>query len=307
LKLLQNRSSFSGYEKKLINALFIDGDTTDTERIRKHYQSTGFDPATKIKESLSRRVKQLTSSLKKTKPFVWVPSSLLSFAALPFILVACLKYHHEFDLVGQGLFVSLALYAGGMVLAYLYCQAITWLKLRGLLFIMPLLVLVALLAELLITGRDQASIWILTGFLLLVMAMINSIFNMAKCKDSAAGIQIRKKMAAAHSYFKNELQKNKPDLLDDWFPYLIAFGLSKNVDHWFRAYGSSYSTTGGISSAGGSGAFTGGGGEFGGGGASGSWASVAGTLAAGVSAHGSSSAGVGGGGGSSGGGGGGGW
>jgi uncharacterized membrane protein YgcG len=143
-------------------------------------------------------------------------------------------------------------------------------------------------------------------------------------------IAFRKRLAAARRYLKKELAKEKPDLEDGWFPYLIAFGLGRNVDRWFRAYGSaavagasgsgwsgsSVGSSGSWSSVGSSG-WSGGGGAFGGAGATGSWIGAATGMAASVSAPSSSSGGSSGGsssggsssssGGSSGGGGGGGW
>jgi hypothetical protein len=131
-------------------------------------------------------------------------------------------------------------------------------------------------------------------------------------------MEFRRSLAAAREFFTTELRAERPRLRDEWLPYLIAFGLAKHMDRWFRAFGGTATravapSTGSFGDSGGrsgpSWTGFGGGGGFSGGGASASWAAAASSMAAGVSApsSGGSSGGGGGGGGSSGGGGGGGW
>ena len=130
---------------------------------------------------------------------------------------------------------------------------------------------------------------------------------MLPSKDTAAGIDLRRRLAAARAWCRRELERQQPGLDDAWFPYLLAFGLGPQVDSWFRAYGAISPAGGGLAGqADAVGGFSGGGGAFGGAGAAGSWGAAASGMAAASSAASSSSSG-GGGGGSSGGGGGGGW
>jgi len=139
--------------------------------------------------------------------------------------------------------------------------------------------------------------------------------NAARGRQDAAGLAFRKRLVAARRYFAEQLQQPAPRLEDAWFPYLIAFGLDKKMEAWFRSFpaassGSLMTTVSSTTASGGSasgGSWTGGGGSFGGAGASASWAAAASGMAAGVAAPGSSSGGGSSGGGSSGGGGGGGW
>jgi uncharacterized membrane protein YgcG len=177
-----------------------------------------------------------------------------------------------------------------------------------------------------VRDATRTSLVVVVGTMLLRMAIVVSLFNLAKTRSGPGRIARRKELASALSYFQRELKSPAPRLSDDWFPYVLAFGLSSDADRWFRAHGAAAAATTSMSSArGGSGSrtsssssgssssgggWTGGGGSFGGAGASSSWAVAAGALAAGVSAPSSSSSGGGGGGGgggSSGGGGGGGW
>jgi uncharacterized membrane protein YgcG len=162
----------------------------------------------------------------------------------------------------------------------------------------------------------------LSGLVLVSLAAIRSVFNLAKSRDAGDRLENRRRLTAARDYFVRELRRPNPALDDAWFPYLVAFGLGANTDRWFRSFGgnsgvapssrstfaSSSEPTLGSSSSSGSGWTGGGGGASGGAGASGAWAVAAAELADGVaSPHSSGSGGGGGGGGSSGGGGGGGW
>jgi uncharacterized membrane protein YgcG len=185
-----------------------------------------------------------------------------------------------------------------------------------------------LLAELLaLTGGLSFDLRL--AITLIALALFNSIVNSARSRERIQGIALRKRLASARRFFQDELDRPQPALRDEWFPYVLAFGLDGDAQDWFRAYGgqsdsrstplwrdssSSSPSSGGGSSSSGPSTWTGGGGAFGGAGASGSWALAASSLSAGVSApsssgSGSSSGGGGGGGGgsSSGGGGGGGW
>src|SRR5262245_7634764 len=142
-----------------------------------------------------------------------------------------------------------------------------------------------------------------------------------KSRQSAAAIAFRKRLSAGRRFFMKELEKARPNLRDSWYPWLIAFGLGRQVDYWSSrnpsttaptdSFTSSHTTShtsssGGVPAATG---WSGGGGLSGGAGATGTWAVAAAGMAAGVAAPGSESSGNGGSssGGSSGGGGGGGW
>ncbi|HYO77144.1 MAG TPA: hypothetical protein VE010_11830, partial [Thermoanaerobaculia bacterium] len=150
------------------------------------------------------------------------------------------------------------------------------------------------------------------------LALAKLVLDLLKITDAPAKIAYRKRIAATRQYFIDQLQLPNPELRDEWFPYVLAFGLGPQVDRWFSSFGatssssssfasSSFSSSSSSSSS--TPSWTGGGGAFGGAGASGSWALAAGAMAAGVSAPSSSGSGSSGGGGSSssGGGGGGGW
>lgn len=180
-------------------------------------------------------------------------------------------------------------------------------------------VLLVVLAAALASGRLALFPLQFVGLAAIALGFINSAFNTMRSRDSAQALQIRHTLGSARKYFEHELGKESPRLKDEWFPYLLAFGLGPMIDRWFKAFGAESTHRFGARSPGtgaGSGhtnssstsTWTGGGGTFGGAGASGSWASAVGGVASGVTAASSSSGGSSGGGSSSsGGGGGGGW
>jgi len=161
------------------------------------------------------------------------------------------------------------------------------------------------------------------------LCLSNSSINGMKSRHSANAIAFRKRLAAGRSFFLSELEKPKPNLSDSWYPWLLAYGLGKQVDVWSNHHAttmtssstwrddsehtssSSSSTKTATNTGSTNTGWSGGGGLSGGAGASGAWAAAAAGVAAGVAAPSSSSSSSGSSssssGGSSGGGGGGGW
>jgi len=301
LRLLQPREQFNGYEQTLIEGLFINGNVTDTDTIKKYYQgkNSSFDPAGKIREPLDKKVSDLTAALKNPLELIWVPTLVLGVCGFFLLLFNAVLHQDEFGLQMTYVVVAFFLYIIGLIRAIGYRDSSTRLPGRMLSFVGIVILIGTGYASLLYA---DASLLLLLGGFCLVLAMMNNILNIAKSRDSIEGIRLRQHLASAREYFKAELQKEKPQVEDAWFPYLLGFGLGKHMDTWFGKYGSSthaFSTGNTPHSSSG---FSGGGGIFGGAGASGSWATAVNSMA--TSASSSSSGGSSGG---SGGGGGGGW
>ena len=318
LRLLVGRDQFQGHERALIDALFDGSDTeTDTDRVRQRYKTTGFDPASKIKATLEHHVAALKGVERTPGKPSRVPTVLLLVLAIALFIAAAIMRPADAVLAVIGLGASILTFILAGPQAYVWQKRVERLELHSLRFIVPVLALAAALLWLLISGQFRAGVLVLAGLTVLCLAIANSVANIAKSRQGAEHIERRRKLARARAYFRDQLMQPTPALRDEWFPYLIAFGLGSHMDKWFRAFGgeatstrvsSAGSSSFGSSSSGSSWSGMGGGGGFAGGGSSGTWASAAGLMAAGVSAPSSSSSGGGGGGGgSSGGGGGGGW
>ena len=171
-------------------------------------------------------------------------------------------------------------------------------------------------------GADALDLpWTMIGALtMLALAISNASITGMKSRQSSAAIAFRKRLARGRNFFIKELEKPQPNLRDGWYPWLLAFGLGKQVDVWSSRHTSTresastsvHSTSRSSSSASSMDpGWSGGAGRSGGAGASGTRAAAAAGMAAGVAAPSSSSDSSGSSssssGGSSGGGGGGGW
>jgi uncharacterized membrane protein YgcG len=324
LTLLCRKDSLEGYEAALVKALFIDGDTTSTSKIKAHYRSQGFDPVSKIRAPLQQRIGTMAGpksapEISRTLTVILVVAGIVLLGLGGLVSVA--------DGVGAlpaGLLV-LILYLAGLAGAIDYRRRLSNLAVRSVQFVPAIVLILAVPANLLVRGAAfRFHALILGGLVLVSLAFVRSLLNLAKSRDAGDRLEHRRQFTAARDYFARELLRPKPALDDAWFPYVLAFGLGPDADRWFHSFGgerdsaSSGTTFGssagstsssGISGAGGWSGF--GGGASGGAGATGAWAVAATTMASGVpspSSGGSGgSSGGGGGGGSSGGGGGGGW
>ena len=318
LSLLVPRSQLNDYERALIDSLFLPGDQeTSTDEVRKRYQKTGFDPASKIKAPLQRLANQLSHSRASVPKPKWRPTLLLLCMALGLFVVGIVRRPYDGLIVGPLSIIAIILFIVALVAAVVWRSRVHSLRGGAFGFVIPMGLFLGGLLVLLIIGRPSAGFLVLAGLVLLGLALLRSVLNQAMSRESVERIAFRKKLASARAYFLYQLEQSQPALRDEWCPWLIAFGLANHMDKWFRAFGSEsarggivYAPSSGSSSSGGTGGWSGfgGGGGFSGGGASAAWTAAAGSLAAGVSAPSSSgSGGGGGGGGSSGGGGGGGW
>ena len=223
-----------------------------------------------------------------------------AFAGFFLLLAGFFLNRHEIAPTLAGFLAMLFLWMFGFGFAFRFRGSSQPMLLNLVLLLTPA-ILIAIVFTLLVTG--SAGILMSAGLFCFAAAFIHNILNLAKSRDDQEGVLLCQQLTVARAYFRRELEKDRPDLEDAWFPYLMAFGLGDRVDSWFRQYGETGISGGSLaSSGGGTSGFTGGGGRFGGGGASGAWMTAVGSVAAG-----SSSSSSGGGGGSSGGGGGGGW
>jgi hypothetical protein len=299
--------------RPLIQALFPLGAEIDTDRLREHYRSSGFQPASKLRVGLEKRVAALRGFEAGSPKPSWKPTLLLIVTGLALAGVAAATAPGGFvALVAAGFLIPASIpgWVGGA-----FGQSRIGVPVGSLIAIV-----ISLLLHLVLVGALALAPglpWLAVAAAALVAAGYGrAFFNLLMSRESAASLAVRRELAAARRYFEIELERASPGLEDRWFPWIVAFGLAPQVDRWFRAHGGSgglASSVGGTSlghgslSSSGSG-WSGGGGSFGGAGATASFAAAVSTMAAGVSAPSSSGGGGGGGGGgSSGGGGGGGW
>jgi uncharacterized membrane protein YgcG len=324
LRLLVDRHTLTGQEWALVNGLFFDGRTVvSTHEIKAHYRDAGFNPAALIEPEIQPKVSSLLPAGDAPRIWGWI-NVVFFFAGGGLLALTAFREHDPLEAVMVAAFAFVFI---GVILqfpSYLFRSQIDWGIRAAVYCVLPVL-LVALGAAAFLwyvvgSYRVELSPMMVGAIAALALGITQASMNGMKSRRGRAALAFRKKLAAAREYFRQELEKPIPALRDDWYPWLLAFGLGHEVDRWSTSRSStdaadrwrheSSSSTGSSSDARGGGGWTGGGGRSGGAGASGSWAAAASGMAAGVAAPSSSSSGGGSSsssGGSSGGGGGGGW
>lgn len=333
LHLSVDRRTLDGYERALVDGLFFqDRADTSTALVQRHYKKTGFDPAGLIRPGLKARVAELLPPGRNpwSVPFVaailyfggaaligreWqsgrittIVAALFAFGALPLIVVARqlgLRFRANIQWGPTKAFWTFVPAALAMGAAALYLWR--WAD----------------------SGVEPVSDGFVAGVVTLALSILFAGVGALKSTQHRAALAFRKMLASGREFFIAELAKERPALRDEWFPWVLAFGLGKQVDGWSALRASAQSTTRSSDSStsssslrsgeGGSvsGTWTGfAGGRSGGGGGGASWGAAAAGLAAPIAPASSSSSGGGSSsssssssssGGSSGGGGGGGW
>jgi uncharacterized membrane protein YgcG len=324
MQLLVDRKSITGYHGSVINKLFFNSRVnTDTNAIKEQYKNKGLDLAAIIEKPIEQRLSYLAKWNEKTNPVNWKVDMIampVAFALL--VLTGVLGGDNDGALASTVALLGVCSLGLAIIAARFHYQAIDNLPLRFAFVVAFALPLIIPTIHYLLNAPDYLFRFpVLMAAAIWSLAIFNLILDALRIDEAPEKIAIRKKLLSARIYFMKQLRSSTPHLSDDWFPYILAFGLGSNVDSWFRSYGKTtagvdtanhVSSSGSFSGSSTSGSsWSGGGGSFGGAGASGSWAAAAAAVGAGVSAPGSSSGGSssggGGGGSSSGGGGGGGW
>jgi len=317
------RASLDGYEQELVEALFSKGEhDTDTDRIRSRYKSRGFNPTSIIRPGieaeLARTIPDWSQKRKRNVPRLVG----MMLGALLFLIGAAMVGEDESGVAAGAVMTGLILGGIAAIVAHFKSRAVTDFVPA---FVAPAILLVFPVLSYATTALNAGSLHVgplvLAAVALWLLAWLRLVLELLKIPDSAMLIASRKRISGTRQFFLRELQSPNPAMRDEWFPYVLAFGLGAHAEQWFRSFGgvsssSSHATSSSTgssssSSTSSSSSWTGGGGAFGGAGATGSWAIAAGAMAAGVaspaSSSGGGSSGGGGGGSSSGGGGGGGW
>lgn len=324
LELKVKRQVLQSHERALVDALFASHETTtDTDRVRARYKSSGFDPASVIRGPLAGMVESLAPSVRSSKKARRLFTLALFLTAVSLLVFGIVRSPFDVAVAAAAIGISIPMYVVARIAAASWKGSVSGYWVAGAISSVVLFAMVGVLARnLLLADSYRTGAFTLAGLAVWVLALANSVANGARSTQSSERLAKRRQLAAARRFFQDELAKSEPQLKDAWYPYMLAFGLGSHVDRWFKSFGAatsapstSMSSIGGSSSGSGGGGsyFTGfgGGGGFSGAGGGASFGAALGSMAASVPAP--SSSGSSGGssssssGGSSGGGGGGGW
>lgn len=331
LRLKVDRSTLDGHERTLVDALFFDGRTeSSTEDVRSHYSDRGFNPIEVIRSELDARVQLLLESGDSPGPN-GLTSAMLFLACAA--MLAGAWYLGGTDGATPFFLAIAALAVAGIarIPGVVFRTRMDWGRKAALLSFLPAMAFAAATAAFLwrSVGRSDIdlSLLMVVASVALSLWVTNFSIRGMKSRPSRAAVALRKKLTAARAFFSAELRRPQPALRDDWYPWVLAFGLGEQADAWSTGPAATTTSTdrptfqsesaSSDSSAPARPEWTGfGGGRSGGAGGGAAWSAAAVGMAASVpspassgsdSSSGSSSGGGDSGGGSSGGGGGGGW
>jgi hypothetical protein len=237
LTLKVDRSTLEGHERTLVERLFFDGRTeTNTELVKAHYSDQGFDPVKEIRAELEASVQRLLPP--GDVPRAFRITSLVLFIVGVFVLLVS-WFFGTVQPIGLILLLGLGalIIAGiGWAAGLIFRGRIHWGRRAALICLTPALVLAVGTAVFLwlYSGSEfpELSSLTLVGVVAAALALINASINALRSRQGRDAIALRKALAAGREFFIAELRKDRPALRDEWYPWVLAFGLGTQVDDW---------------------------------------------------------------------------
>lgn len=300
LELRAPREAFEGYERTLIDKLFVAGERTSAALLREHYSA--FNPSRVLDRPMADKLRSLLGprggSDEGLSPWAIAVGFVSTWVLIKSSVHLLLGWSSGWSESTLQLLIGFVLVIGvlfGGLLASIYRQQPQATEddpsLWGWCAFVAGVVLVPLLLPEQPAPFDIA-LQLASGF-----GIVTAFVLTAWPRDHAAGLTLRKKLLAARMFFEAQLRKEKPDLDDRWYPYLIALDLRSAMDAWAEAFdnrpvheeeSTSWSSSRKEPDTAASreeapARWTGGGGTFGGAGASGSWGSAVDELTASIS------------------------
>jgi hypothetical protein len=304
LVLTVDRTTLEGHERALVDGLFFGGRTqTSPKQVQQHYKKSGFDPAATIRSELQAVVERvMPDGPRRWRLRLAIPSLVVGGLAL--LGFDFLAGRVAFGFLIGVMIGSLLLLGLARGLGITFRAQIHWGYRAAWACVSPSLVMfmatVAFLWFVAGPGIIEASVFLVTGIVVLALAVMLTSIEAMMSRQHGAAIAFRKRLAWGRAFFISELEKDQPALRDEWGPWVLAFGLANQVDNWStrhqggakssRTGSAGFSSTSSASPA----AWTGfGGGRSGGAGGGAAWVSAASGMAAGVSPPSSSGSGSG--------------
>ncbi len=287
LHLAVDRATLDGYERALVDGLFFQKRTdTSTELIQRHYSKTGFNPAELIRAGLKARAAEILPPGRApwSVPFV---ATILYFAGTALVGRDWQSGRTSTSVAAWFVFGALPLILVARRQGLRFRANIQWRAQRAFFTLIPAALAIGATALYLWrwadSGVEPATNSLVVGVVMLALSVLVAGVGALKTTQHRAAVAFRKMLASGREFFVVELAKQRPALRDEWFPWVLAFGLGKQMDDWSAQRASGPSTTGfsgkGSSSSslgsgdnGSSGSWTGlAGGRSGGGGGGASW------------------------------------
>jgi hypothetical protein len=236
LRLKVDRSALTGHERTLVDALFFDNRTeTDTELVKAHYKGQGFNPAAAIRPELEAAAEALMSS-RGNPPRAFRLETLLVFLGGVGVLMVAWIGEGIPPAVPIAIVVMLVVACAGWIAGALFRSHMHWGRKAALACLIPAVVLAVGLPSFLWfltgTGTLALSPMALLGLSMIGAALIMSAVNALKSRRHPQAIALRKRLAAGREFLESQVPLDTPALRDEWFPWVLAFGLGPSVDRW---------------------------------------------------------------------------
>ncbi|HJT16286.1 MAG TPA: DUF2207 domain-containing protein, partial [Thermoanaerobaculia bacterium] len=228
LQLLADWQQLPPGERDLVQALFLGKSETDTDQIKAYYRSTGFQPQKLIQPMIDSALAQIPEW--KDPPRSLTTGEVLTFVGA--LLFGWLAFTSKpLQVI---LFLGLWLFAFGVIAAFVTRRRVD-VKPWGAVAMSWAMLALGAGACFFAVQREISDI--ISVFILISSACFASVLLMiARTRESLAKIALRRRLASAREHFEMQLRSAKPNLRDEWYPYLIAFGLGPNVDQWFHQF-----------------------------------------------------------------------
>jgi uncharacterized membrane protein YgcG len=298
LELLVPLTDLEGREADVAHALFSSQDKIKASELRAAHATAGFDLPAIIRKSVESEAEQVAPSNERV--WRWKLALAFFFFAVVSVIVGIGRDATDVGAVFVVVF-------GGIVVTLLAIGAPrSWRNHPGAYGAIRLMLpgaLLWLIAEgcqrLDDDGSFALTFYGVSSIALFLGGFYTILLDLARERLSIRGLQIRSNLLRAQEWFSSELEKESPNVRDEWMPWLIALNLDDRVGKWFEAFGGKRATTvmvtnatpftGSSYTSGGTSAaaapeFSAGGGRFGGAGSTGSWAAAATAMAAPMSA-----------------------
>jgi hypothetical protein len=233
LWLLVERDELTGYERELVDSLFVGGKTTSGDRLQERYRTSGFEPA----EVLRRHLDEPRDALLGIRPaFRWPLRVALAASGVSVLVTMLTSASGIIPVVLAIVLGALGPLWGACVFAPRWRRDLESVASRAWPCIASTGASVSLLALLVLAwpslppaGVLGISAWGLMGVVMVVRA--------AASRESQAGYELRRNLLAARGFFAAELGRPEPRIHDEWLPYLIALDLTRDVAHWYLVFG----------------------------------------------------------------------
>jgi hypothetical protein len=226
MRLLVSRDSLTPAERKIVDAVFFESNTTSTDIVRRRYRGDDFDPDELVAENATAAT--AGAKLSRWRP---IASSLALAAGLSGVVLLAM------DVAAAGqppIALFGALVVNGVVNNFSPkpSRPVARPPSRDLLFLVPLVLLTLAMTAIHVATNASLSIYASAGMALFTLGNFQSMLNGSR--PHVRGPEARRfaELARIRAFAERELRRERPALEDAWIPHLEAMGLADRIRAW---------------------------------------------------------------------------